>query len=122
MRIILFFCLSVLLLNCEDTQSKKKNEQTNNQPKKEEKKAENKDQKSNAKPKFPVLTDKNAMEFFLEYEKNNKIAKPVYIAAVTASTFTEDRQKCLEVGMNNFISKPFNIAELKKIIRNAIRN
>ncbi|RIH66681.1 hybrid sensor histidine kinase/response regulator [Mariniphaga sediminis] len=57
-----------------------------------------------------------------EHEAAHKINKPVYIAAVTANAFSEDKRRCFEIGMNDFISKPFNVAELKKIIRNAVRN
>lgn len=62
--------LGLLLLNCEDKQSSKKTDttvvkdsttlETKTQPKKE------------PKSEFPILTDDNAMEFFLEYEKENK--------------------------------------------------
>jgi len=69
MRIILFFCLALLVLNCEDTQSKKKSTPTQTQLKQKEKK----EKKSVlVEREFPLLTDKNAMDFFLEYEKENK--------------------------------------------------
>ena len=69
MRIILFFCLVLLVLNCEDTQSKKKSTPTQTQLKQKEKK----EKKSVlVEREFPLLTDKNAMDFFLEYEKENK--------------------------------------------------
>jgi two-component system, sensor histidine kinase len=56
-----------------------------------------------------------------EYETNNAIKKPVFIVAVTANTFSDDKQKCFDAGMNDFISKPFKMAQLSKIIENAFR-
>jgi CheY-like chemotaxis protein/anti-sigma regulatory factor (Ser/Thr protein kinase) len=43
--------------------------------------------------------------------------KPIPIIGVTAHTLESDRDKCLESGMNEYISKPFNIDELHKLIR-----
>jgi len=55
-------------------------------------------------------------------EQNNGVENPVFIVAVTANTFSEDKQKCFNAGMNDFISKPFKEAELKRIIKNAVTN
>ncbi len=73
MRYLYLFCIAMVLFNCEDKQSKKTNSV----------KTITKDTTETIKPKkkivveepereFPVLTDKNAMDFFLEYEKENK--------------------------------------------------
>ena len=35
-----------------------------------------------------------------------------YIIAITASTTVQDRQRCMDAGMNDYISKPFRVEEL----------
>ncbi|AUS04456.1 peptidylprolyl isomerase [Pseudotamlana carrageenivorans] len=71
MKFNLIFCfLCLLILNCEDKQTKKK-------PSSEaqvETKETPKSTKSTIKQtrEFPKLTDKNAMDFFLEYDKHHK--------------------------------------------------
>lgn len=70
-RILLIsFCL-ILIIGCEDKKSETKNaaEQPIQKTKKEPVK---KDSVIKKEPEFPFLTDDNAMEFFLEYEKENK--------------------------------------------------
>lgn len=39
-------------------------------------------------------------------EQIRKTNKDVYIIAMTASVFAEDKQKCFDVGMNSYIPKP----------------
>jgi PAS domain S-box-containing protein len=40
----------------------------------------------------------------------------VPIVAITANAFVEDRQKCLDAGMNDFIAKPFEAKALYKVL------
>ncbi|MBN4084713.1 peptidylprolyl isomerase [Flavobacteriaceae bacterium AH-315-B10] len=72
MKTVLCFFLFLLFLNCEGTQSKKKSEPTNIEVKPKQKQPIKIISNEETEREFPVLTSKNAMEFFLEYEKHNK--------------------------------------------------
>ena len=41
---------------------------------------------------------------------------PPYIIALTANAMDNDYAKCMEVGMNDFLSKPLNFSDLKKAL------
>jgi len=51
-----------------------------------------------------------------QLEQDLKTEKPVQIIAITANSLKDDRQKCLEAGMNEYISKPFNLEKFPLII------
>ena len=72
MRLILLLCVSFILLNCEDKQSTKKKNTTTTETVLKSKKSIKKDSIKKPKRKLPLLTENNAMDFFLEYEKHNK--------------------------------------------------
>lgn len=44
----------------------------------------------------------------------------VPIVAITANAYEEDKQRCLIVGMDDFIAKPFNSDDLYKVIGNIL--
>ncbi|MFP4846413.1 peptidylprolyl isomerase [Winogradskyella sp. PE311] len=71
MRILLVIITLLLLWNCEDKQTSKQTDRTLKKDSVVEK-YEAKTVKVSVKPEFPLLTNNNAMEFFLEYEKVNK--------------------------------------------------
>jgi len=70
MKHVFIICFLLLFLNCEDSQSKKKSVST--QTTVSTKEVEKTDSVIQPEREFPVLTSKNAMDFFLEYEKHNK--------------------------------------------------
>jgi CheY-like chemotaxis protein/signal transduction histidine kinase len=53
-------------------------------------------------------------------EKSSHWTSP-WIIAVTAYSMLGDREKCLEIGMNDYISKPIRINELKEALENATK-
>ena len=73
MRFLLLICLCLTLCNCQDEQSKKKNNTSVvDSVKTVTKPVKAKDSIVIPERKFPLLDDTNAMDFFLEYEKENK--------------------------------------------------
>jgi CheY-like chemotaxis protein len=71
---------------------------------------------------MPELDGIGATLKIREFEKSNAKKEPVFIVAVTANAFSEDKRKCFDAGMNDFISKPFKEIELKTIIQKALSN
>lgn len=51
----------------------------------------------------------------LENERGEE--NPVPIIAITANTLDNDRLRCFEVGMNEYLSKPFTASQLVEKIR-----
>jgi CheY-like chemotaxis protein len=46
--------------------------------------------------------------------------KDIPIIALTADAMQEDKELCLKAGMDNYISKPFNMEELKRVLKKYI--
>ncbi|MBA6154341.1 peptidylprolyl isomerase [Gelidibacter maritimus] len=72
MRILMFIGVFFILVNCEDKQSRQKNSHSNLDSLSSKDIPTPKKPPAKKKREFPKLTDENAMEFFLQYEKENK--------------------------------------------------
>ncbi len=63
---------------------------------------------------MPVMNGYEATKKIRSLANRNLANIP--IIAMTADAFEEDKNACLESGMNNYLSKPINLNELKKVI------
>lgn len=115
------YCLLLLICfcSCQDTKSEKNNTTPKNQPSEPSAKTHNVGEKS--EPQF-LLTDKNVMEFFLEYDKKHKEDK----VRITTD-FGEIDIKLFEATKfhrSNFIyltqKKYFNNTQFYRVINNYI--
>lgn len=69
-----------------------------------------------------MLPEMNGFEITQEiriFEKENNIEN-VPIIALTANTYDNDRQKCLKVGMDEYLAKPFTAQQLIDMINKFI--
>ncbi len=70
---------------------------------------------------MPVMDGFEATKTIREYEKLNNVEKPIHIIAMTANAMKGDRESCLEVGMNDYISKPFKAEELQSLLKSVFK-
>ena len=68
---------------------------------------------------MPGMDGYEATRKIREMQKSRNDSQKAYIVAMTANTREEDRQACLDAGMDDFISKPVQISELQRIIHEA---
>ncbi len=62
---------------------------------------------------MPIIDGLESTELIRQYSQNNE--KP-RIVALTANAMSGDKEKCFQVGMNDYISKPFNLEEIKNCL------
>lgn len=65
---------------------------------------------------MPVMDGLEATVKIREIEQANNTSRRTPIIALTANTMDNDRDKCLVYGMDEFMSKPFDIEKLNTII------
>ncbi|MHB1687968.1 MAG: response regulator [Ignavibacteriaceae bacterium] len=63
----------------------------------------------------------NGLELTKVIKKTNEYSN-IPVIAVTAHAFPVDRVNSIEAGCNDYISKPFNLNELKKMISELLKN
>lgn len=63
---------------------------------------------------MPVMGGIEASQQIRAWEKDNS---HIFIVALTASYLPEEGQLMFEAGMDNFISKPFQVEQIQKLLR-----
>ncbi len=69
---------------------------------------------------MPVMDGLTATREIREWEVESQRATPIPIIAMTASAMKGDRERCLEAGMNGYITKPIKIKEVGKHMTDVI--
>jgi len=65
---------------------------------------------------LPEMDGYQITQAIREMEKQNNIENPVPIIALTANTYDNDKEKCFNAGMNDYLSKPFTSKQLIDMI------
>ena len=63
--------------------------------------------------RMPVMDGLEATRRIRQFEEQKKVAR-VAICAMTAGTSEGEKQECLSVGMDNFVTKPINLAQIQE--------
>lgn len=71
---------------------------------------------------MPKMDGLQSTQMIREFEKNTFIKFPCYIVAITANAMNEDKQLCIQAGMNNFLIKPFSENDLRNILLEVVRH
>ena len=66
---------------------------------------------------MPVLDGYEATRRIRSIEGKRQKGEPIRIVAVTANAFAEDQQRCLQAGMDDYLSKPFTPERLTAVLR-----
>jgi DNA-binding response OmpR family regulator len=68
---------------------------------------------------MPLLDGYQATRRIRELETEHDL-DPCHIIAMTASAMPGDREKCIEAGMNDYISKPVDLNDLRALLMRAL--
>lgn len=66
---------------------------------------------------LPGMTGYDITREIRKHEKENDLEKEIPIIAITANTLDNDREKCMEAGMNEYLPKPFTAEQLIEKIK-----
>jgi PAS domain S-box-containing protein len=69
---------------------------------------------------MPLLDGYDTTQAIRQLESTAQISKHVVIIAMTANAFTEDRDRCIAMGMDDFLSKPIRRQQLKETLEDWI--
>jgi signal transduction histidine kinase/ActR/RegA family two-component response regulator len=64
---------------------------------------------------MPVMDGRKATELIRQWERDHAKARTP-IAALTAGAYAEDRQNCKDAGMDDYLTKPIVVVELKEVL------
>ncbi len=70
---------------------------------------------------MPVCDGLEATRQIREMEKKAADRKPSYIVALTADAFAENKTRCLEAGMDEFLTKPLRMYSILSAIERGVR-
>ncbi len=65
---------------------------------------------------MPEMDGLEATQYIRSQEKESQLP-PIAIVAITANATHDDQYTCRKAGMNDYISKPIQIEELRKILQ-----
>lgn len=71
---------------------------------------------------MPVMNGIDATRQIRKIEEAINKRKPIVIIAMTANVMKQDREEYLSSGMNDYISKPFKISEINKVLNKVNNN
>ncbi len=65
---------------------------------------------------MPEMDGVEATTIIREWEENNNVVNRIPIVAMTANTLRSEKEIFMSVGMDDYLGKPFNSAELVRVI------
>jgi PAS domain S-box-containing protein len=67
--------------------------------------------------RMPVMDGYEATSQIRKIEaEKGRANNPVLIVATTANAFPQDRQRCLDAGMNDYLAKPYDAKDLRRVL------